>query len=126
MQVTVRKARLANKSEEMKKAIEEEITDRLLTAIDYLEQEVPVKSGAYSRSMHLNPRGDTSGTSETSRRKPVSVDPNSDRAIMADRLYASLESIELLDGATLVNNAPHAKYVEGYWGVFDQLRSVLK
>lgn len=126
MQVTVRKARLKNKSEEMKEAIKEEISDRLMMAIDYLEQETPVKSGAYSRSMHLNERGDRSGTSETSRRKSDSADPNGDRAAMADRLYASLEGIEVLDGATFVNNAPHAIYVEGYWGVFDQLRSILK
>jgi len=126
MQVTVRKARLQKKSEEMKEAIEEEITDRLIMAIDYLEQETPVRTGAYSRSMHLNKRGDRSGTSETSHRKPVSADPNGDRAAMADRLYASLGEIEVLDGATFVNNAPHARYVEGYWGVFDQLRSILK
>ena len=126
MQVTVRKARLEGKSEKMKKLIEKEVADRLITAIEYLEEEVPVKSGAYSRSMHLNNRGDTSGTSETSRRKATSADPNADRAAMADRLYASLENIELLNGATFVNNAPHAPYVEGYWGVFDQIRSILK
>lgn len=126
MQATIRKARLQGKSKRMEEIVKREITNRLMTAVDYLADEVPVDTGAYARSMHLNPRGDRSGHGETSHRKPRGVDANSERAAMADRLYASLEAIDVLDGATFVNNAPHARYVEGKWGVFDVVRSILK
>lgn len=126
MQVTIRRVRTEKISDKMQRLAEEEVANRLMSAIDYLEQEVPVRTGAYARSMHLNPRGTTSGSGETSRRKEVSSAPDQERSAMADRLYASLEGLDVLDGATFVNNAPHAKYVEGYYGVFDQLRSILK
>ena len=125
MQVTVRKAQIEKKSKRLEQAAERRIYEALDEAIDYLSTEVPVDTGAYARSMHLNVRGDSSGTSETSRRKPGRQQQDTVLNEMEARMRASLDSIDLLDGATFVNNAPHANFVETYYGVFDQLRNIL-
>jgi len=126
MQVTVRKQSLKNKSDKMLQKAKEEVADRLISAIDYLEANVEVDTGAYARSMHLNRRGDSSGHGESSHRKERGVDGNAERTAMGDRLYAALEVIDPLEGATFVNNAPHAKYVEIYHAYFDRLKDILR
>lgn len=127
MRVTVKKTSIKNKSDKMLQDAREEVADRLISAIEYLEEAVweSVQTGSYTRSMHLNKRGDTSGRGESSHRKEK-VDPSSATTEMADRLYASLQSIDLLDGATFVNNAPHARFVEVHHAYFDRLRDILK
>lgn len=126
MQVTVRKAQIEKKSKRLQQAAERRIYDALDEAIDYLSFNVPVDTGAYANSMHLNSRGDNSGSGETSRRKQrrQAADPVLNE--MESRLRAGLENIDLLDGATIVNNAPHANYVENRYGIFDQLRNFLR
>lgn len=126
MQVTVRKAQIEKKSKRLQQAAERRIYDALDEAIDYLSFNVPVDTGAYANSMHLNVRGDSSGSGETSRRKQrrQAADPVLNE--METRLRAGLENIDLLDGATIVNNAPHANYVENRYGIFDQLRNFLR
>lgn len=126
MQVTVRKAQIEKKSKRLQEAAERRIYNALDEAIDYLSFNVPVDTGAYANSMHLNARGDSSGSGETSRRKQrrQAADPVLNE--MESRLRAGLESIDLLDGATIVNNAPHANYVENRYGIFDQLRNFLR
>lgn len=126
MQVTVRKAQIEKKSKRLQQAAERRIYDALDEAIDYLSFNVPVDTGAYANSMHLNSRGDSSGSGETSRRKQrrQAADPVLNE--METRLRAGLENIDLLDGATIVNNAPHANYVENRYGIFDQLRNFLR
>jgi len=126
MQVTVRKAQIEKKTKRLQQAAERRIYDALDEAIDYLSFSVPVDTGAYANSMHLNARGDSSGSGETSRRKQrqQAADPILNE--METRLRAGLENIDLLDGATIVNNAPHANYVENKYGIFDQLRNFLR
>ena len=126
MQVTVRKAQIEKKTKRLQQAAERRIYDALDEAIDYLSFNVPVDTGAYANSMHLNARGDSSGSGETSRRKQrrQAADPVLNE--METRLRAGLENIDLLDGATIVNNAPHANYVENKYGIFDQLRNFLR
>lgn len=126
MQVTVRKAQIEKKSKRLEDAARKRIYDALDEAIDYLSFNVPVDTGAYANSMHLNVRGDSSGQGEASRRKQrqQAADPVLNE--METRLRAGLESIDPLDGATIVNNAPHARYVENRFGIFDQLRNFLR
>ena len=126
MQVTVRKAQIEKKTKRLQQAAERRIYNALDEAIDYLSFSVPVDTGAYANSMHLNARGDSSGSGETSRRKQrqQAADPILNE--METRLRAGLEGIDLLDGATIVNNAPHANYVENKYGIFDQLRNFLR
>lgn len=126
MQVTVRKAQIEKKTKRLQQAAERRIYNALDEAIDYLSFNVPVDTGAYANSMHLNARGDSSGSGETSRRKQrrQAADPILNE--METRLRAGLEGIDLLDGATIVNNAPHANYVENKYGIFDQLRNFLR
>ena len=125
MQVTVRKAQIAKKSKRLEQAAERRIYEVLDEAIDFLSLNVPVDTGAYARSMHLNVRGDSSGASETSRRKEGGQQRDTVLNEMEARMRASLDSLDVLDGATFVNNAPHANFVETYYGVFDQLRNIL-
>jgi len=126
MQVTVRKAQIEKKTKRLQQAAERRIYNALDEAIDYLSFSVPVDTGAYANSMHLNARGDSGGSGETSRRKQrqQAADPILNE--METRLRAGLENIDLLDGATIVNNAPHANYVENKYGIFDQLRNFLR
>jgi|SRR5210317_506271 len=126
MQVTVLKAQIEKKSKRLEDAARKRIYDALDEAIDYLSFNVPVDTGAYANSMHLNVRGDSSGQGETSRRKQrqQAADPVLNE--METRLRAGLEVIDPLDGATIVNNAPHARYVENRFGIFDQLRNFLR
>lgn len=126
MQVTVRKAQIEKKTKRLQQVAERRIYNALDEAIDYLSFSVPVDTGAYANSMHLNARGDSSGSGETSRRKQrqQAADPILNE--METRLRAGLENIDLLDGATIVNNAPHANYVENKYGIFDQLRNFLR
>ena len=126
MQVTVRKAQIEKKSKRLEDAARRRIYNALDEAIDYLSFNVPVDTGAYANSMHLNVRGDSSGSGETSRRKQrqQAADPVLNE--METRLRAGLENIDPLDGATIVNNAPHARYVENKFGIFDQLRNFLR
>lgn len=126
MQVTVRKAQIEKKSKRLEEAAERRIYNALDEAIDYLSFNVPVDTGAYANSMHLNARGDSSGSGETSRRKQRQQASDPILNEMEARLRAGLEGIDLLDGATIVNNAPHANYVENRYGIFDQLRNFLR
>lgn len=125
MQVTVRKARIAKKTKRLEQAARNRIYRALDQSIDFLSLSVPVDTGAYANSMHLNHRGDRTGSGETSHRKERGVSADLVLNEMESRLRASLETIDPLDGATIVNNAPHAKYVELRHGIFDQLRNVL-
>lgn len=126
MQVTVRKAQIAKKSKRLEDAARRRIYNALDEAIDYLSFNVPVDTGAYANSMHLNVRGDSSGSGQSSSRKQrrQAADPVLNE--MESRLRAGLETIDPLDGATIVNNAPHANYVENRYGIFDQLRNFLR
>jgi hypothetical protein len=126
MQLTVKKEQIRGKAERFELAAKKRVAEKLEEAINYLSYSVPVDTGAYANSMHLNPRGDVSGHGETSHRKPrqVAADPVLNE--MESRMRASLETIDLLDGATIVNNSPHARFVEIYHGLFDQLRSALR
>jgi len=126
MQVTVRKAQIEKKSKRLEDAARRRIYNALDEAIDYLSFNVPVDTGAYANSMHLNVRGDSSGSGQSSRRKQrrQAADPVLNE--MESRLRAGLETIDPLDGATIVNNAPHANYVENRYGIFDQLRNFLR
>ena len=125
MQVTVRKAQLEKKTKRLEQAAERRIYNVLDEAIDFLSISVPVDTGAYARSMHLNVRGDSGGTTETSRRKQGGQPQDTVLNEMEARMRVSLESLDVLDGATFVNNAPHANFVETYYGIFDQLRNIL-
>lgn len=126
MQVTVRKAHIEKKSKRLEDAARRRIYNALDEAIDYLSFNVPVDTGAYANSMHLNVRGDSSGSGQSSSRKQrrQAADPVLNE--MESRLRAGLETIDPLDGATIVNNAPHANYVENRYGIFDQLRNFLR
>jgi hypothetical protein len=126
MQVTVRKAQIAKKSKRLETAVRSRIYENIDEAIEFLSFHVPVDTGAYANSMHLNPRGDNSGSGQTSRRKQrgQAADPVLDE--MEARLRTSLNSIDLLDGITIVNKAPHAKYVELKYAIFDKLRDILR
>jgi len=127
MQVTV-SPRLTKKSKRVTQFAQELLVRRLERAIDTLEDSdvVPVDTGAYSRSMTLNRRGDSSGPAISSSRKERGIDINSALNNMADRLYGQLENIDPLEGATFVNRAPHAQKVEDRYATFDILRSVLR
>lgn len=125
MRATVKQAKFKGTSDRAKKAAEQRIYRALDEAIDYLSLNVPVDTGAYANSMYLNQRGDTKGTPQTSRKRDRSQPSDSILNAMEDRLRGSLQSIELLNGATFVNKAPHANFVETYYGVFDQLRNIL-
>ena len=126
MQVTVNKARIEKKSKRMEEIVRRRIASSFEGAIDYLATEVPVDTGAYANSMHLNTRGDRSGHGETSKRKERGVDANTVLYEMESRLRASLESIDILDGGTFVNNAPHASVVETkVRGIFAELRDIV-
>jgi len=125
MQVTV-SPRLTKKKKEVTEFAQKLLANKLIEGIDYLERVTPVDTGAYARSMTLNQRGDSSGPAISSRRKERGIDPNSALEDMANKLYSELDSIDLMQGATFVNNAPHAKLVERRHGVFDGLRSVLR
>lgn len=126
MQVTVNKARIAKKSKRLEEAAKRRIGKAFEEAIDYLATEVPVDTGAYANSMHLNTRGDRSGHGETSRRKERGVDANTVLNDMEFRLRSGLESIDLLDGGTFINNAPHATIVENkVRPIFAELRNIL-
>tara|TARA_Y100000385_G_C13037886_1_gene613872 strand:- start:98 stop:499 length:402 start_codon:yes stop_codon:yes gene_type:complete len=126
MQVTVNKARIEKKSKRLEETIRRRIGSSFEEAIDYLAIEVPVDTGAYANSMHLNTRGDRSGHGETSKRKEKGVDANTVLHEMESRLRASLESIDILDGGTFVNNAPHASIVETkVRGIFAELRDIV-
>ena len=126
MQVTVSKARIAEKSKRLETADRSRIYENIDEAIEFLSFHVPVDTGAYASSMHLNSRGDNSGSGQTSRRKQrgQAADPVLNE--MEARLRTSLNSIDLLDGITIVNKAPHAKYVELKYAIFDQLRDILR
>jgi hypothetical protein len=126
MQVTVSKARLKNKSKRLEDAARKRIYKALDESIDYLSFSVPVDTGAYANSMHLNSRGDVSGQGISSSRKERQQDANPILNEMEARLRAGLDNTDLLNGATIVNNAPHARYVEAKFGIFDQLRNFLK
>ena len=126
MQVTVKREQIRGKAQRFEDAAKRRVAEKIEDAIEYLSYAVPVDTGAYANSMHLNPRGDSSGHGETSHRKERGVAPNPVLDEMEARLRASLETIDLLDGATIVNNSPHAKYVETYYGIFDELRSALR
>lgn len=126
MQVTVSKARIAEKSKKLENAARKRIYEALDEAVEYLSYEVPVDTGAYANSMHLNTRGDNSGAGQSSRRKQRKQPQDAVLNNMESRLRSSLNSIDLLDGATIVNKAPHAKYVEVRFGIFDQLRDILR
>ena len=126
MQVTVRKAQIEKKSKRLEDVARRRIYNALDEAIDYLSFNVPVDTGAYANSMHLNVRGDSSGSGQSSSRKQrrQAADPILNE--MESRLRTGLEAIDPLDGATIVNNAPHANYVENRYGIFDQLRNFLR
>jgi len=126
MQVTVSRARIAKKSKRLEEAAERRIGRAIENGIEYLSLNTPVDTGAYANSMHLNARGDRSGHGETSHRKERDVAANIVLNDMESRLRGSLQTLDVLDGATFVNNAPHARYVEVYYGLFDQLRDILK
>jgi len=126
MQVTVSKARIAEKSKKLENTARKRIYEALEEAVEYLSYEVPVDTGAYANSMHLNTRGDNSGAGQSSRRKQRKQPQDAVLNNMESRLRSSLNSIDLLDGATIVNKAPHAKYVEVRFGIFDQLRDILR
>ena len=125
MQVTVRSEQIKSKSEKAIKKVEKDIFKALDRGIDYLSLVTPVYTGAYARSMHLNTRGDRSGRGESSNRKERVADINSELNAMEARLADSLGSLELLDGATFINNAPHANKVEIRYAIFEQLRDVI-
>lgn len=126
MQITVRKAQIKGKSEKLVQIVEQRIFEALDRGIDYLSTKpVPVDTGAYARSMHLNPRGDRSGLGESSARKQRGVDQNQELNDMESRLAESLGNLELLDGATFINNAPHADKVELRDAIFARLKNVI-
>lgn len=127
MQVTV-SPRLTKKSKRVTQFAQELLVRKLERAINTLDDNsvVPVDTGAYSRSMTLNRRGDSSGPAISSSRKERGIDINSALNDMANRLYGQLESIDPLEGATFVNRAPHAQKVEDRYATFDVLRSVLR
>lgn len=126
MQVTV-SPRLTKKSKQVTDFAQKLLVRRLSQAIEFLADETttPVDTGAFARSMTLNQRGDGSGPSISSRRKEGGVDKGATLEDMKTRLYGQLESIDPLQGATFVNRAPHARYVEMRFGIFDRLRNIL-
>jgi len=127
MQVTV-SPRLTKKSKRVTQFAQELLVRKLERAIDTLDDNsvVPVDTGAYSRSMTLNRRGDSSGPAISSSRKERGIDPNSALNEMTSKLYGQLESIDPLEGVTFVNRAPHANKVENRYATFEVLRSVLR
>ena len=126
MQVTVNKARIEKKSKRLEDIVRNQVYDAFEEAIEYLAVQTPVDTGAYANSMHLNTRGNRSGHGETSNRKEKGVDPNSVLNEMESRLRGGLEALDLLDGGTFVNNAPHASIVETkVRGIFAELRNIV-
>lgn len=103
------------------------------SVVDLLYTITPVDTGAYSESMHINPRGDTSGeaVSTAGRTRPNKEDRESNREtrldLMVDRLDAEISRIEDIEqGFTVVNKAPHAYWVEvKVEPVFAQIKGVL-
>jgi len=101
------------------------IADKLVQGIVHLGDVTPVKTGAFADSMSLNPLGDTSGPSISSNRREL-ADVESTISGMTSRLDAQLQSIDLTEGATFVNNAPHANKVEERYAIFTTLADVLR
>jgi len=127
MQITVRKAQLKAKTEKSKEKARAQVYNMLSDMIDYMSYEnpLPVDTGAYVGSMSLNPRGNRSGPAKGKRGRRK-ADPNMALNDMEARLTAGLDSIEdPLDGATIINKAPHAKEVHLYVrDVFAELRDM--
>lgn len=101
------------------------MADKLIKGIIHLGNVTPVKTGAFADSMSLNPLGDTSGPSISSNRREL-ADYSGTIGSMTSRLDAQLQSIDLTEGATFVNNAPHANKVEERHAVFTTLADVMR
>jgi len=133
MQVTTRKKQLKSKSEAVLQRVRERMVQKADRVVDLLHTVTPVNTGAYSESMHINPRGDTSGAavSTAGRTRPNEAEKEANREtrldIMVDRLDAEVSRIEDIEqGFTVVNKAPHAYWVEvKVEPVFAQIKGVL-
>ena len=133
MQVTTRKKQLKSKSEAVLQKVQERMTAKANRVVDLLYNITPVDTGAYSESMHINPRGDTSGSavSTKGRTKPNKAEKEANRetrvSIMVDRLESEIARIENIEqGFTVVNKSPHANWVEvKVEPVFAQIKGVL-
>ena len=118
--------RLTKKKQEVTEFAQKLLANKLIQGIDRLGMITPVDTGAYAESMTLNQYGNASGPSVSSsrRQKGVSIGPVIEA--MEDKLYADLQTLDLEQGATFVNNAPHADKVEERHAVFAQLENVLR
>lgn len=133
MQVTTRKKSLKSKSDAVLQRVRDRMLDKADTVVLLLGDIVPVDTGAYAESMHINDRGDTSGVvvSKQGRTRPSeeSKEANAQlvREDMVDRLLTEVESIETIEeGFTVVNRAEHANWVEiKVEPVFAQIRGVI-
>jgi len=120
--------RLTKKTQEVTEFAQKLLANKLLLGIDDLGSVVfnLTDTGAYAESMTVNQLGDTSGPSVSSARRQRGVDPTSFVQAMEDRLYDKLQIIDLEQGATFVNNAPHAQEVENNYDVFGRLGNILR
>lgn len=133
MQVTTRKKNLKSKSDAVLQRVRERMLDKADTVVLLLGDIVPVDTGAYAESMHINDRGDTSGVvvSKQGRTRPgeefKAANAQLVREDMVDRLLDEVEAIETIEeGFTVVNRAEHANWVEiKVEPVFAQIRGVI-
>ena len=124
MEVSV-EPRLTKLGQRVTEFAETLVARKLVAGIIHLGNVVPVKTGAFADSMSLNPLGDTSGPSISSDRREL-ADYSGTISSMTSRLDAQLQSIDLAEGATFVNNAPHANKVEERHAVFTTLADVMR
>lgn len=120
--------RLTKKKQEVTEFAQKLLAKKLMRGIDDLGNVVLdlTDTGAYAESMTVNQLGDTSGPSVSSARRQRGVDPMPFVQAMEDRLYDKLQIIDLEQGATFVNNAPHAQEVENNYDVFGRLGNILR
>lgn len=133
MKATTRKKQLKDKSDRMLEIVKGRMTDKAEAVVTKLGAIVPVDTGAYAESMHINPRGDASGigVSKEGKTRPTKAQKPSHLTTVIDQMMADLSSeVTAIDnieeGFTVVNNAPHARDVENYVEpVFAQIRNII-
>lgn len=113
IQVTVNNS-FFNKIKQTEELLEEEAKELAYKIIDTTVNSSPVDTGAYMDSFSIVPRGSSGGRSRTSRGKPRNQPWEPYASAAKSRLRASVAAMTLSEngGFTLVNRAPHARFVE--------------
>lgn len=131
-QVTINNS-FYQKATAFQEEIEESLREQAEDMVSYAVSISPVDTGAYVDSFSITSRGSGGGRSRSSNNK-MPVNGSTARSEAISRLYSGIKSLNILDGFTIRNRAPHANDVEyggpnwkrdGYF-VFTQLRNRFK